>query len=72
MTITAKLRHETHLDHEMREYYAARDKKAMLDAQGRHRSEWCYAAYDGRLESPNEKVETSWDILLDRYSRRKT
>ena len=19
-----------------------------LDAQGRHRSEWCYAAYDGR------------------------
>ena len=21
-----------------------------LDAQGRHRSEWCYAAYDGRKE----------------------
>ena len=20
-----------------------------LDAQGRHRSEWCYAAYDGRV-----------------------
>ena len=26
MTITAKLRHETHLDHEMREYYQARIK----------------------------------------------
>ena len=21
---------------------------ALLDSQGRHRSEWCYAAYDGR------------------------
>ena len=21
-----------------------------LDAQGRHRSEWCYAAYDGRKD----------------------
>ena len=26
---------------------------ARLDAQGRHRSEWCYAAYDGRKELPN-------------------
>ena len=25
---------------------------ALLDAQGRHRSEWCYAAYDGRKELP--------------------
>ena len=25
---------------------------ALLDAQGRHRSEWCYAAYDGRKETP--------------------
>ena len=23
---------------------------ALLDAQGRHRSEWCYAAYDGRKD----------------------
>ena len=23
---------------------------AKLDAQGRHRSEWCYAAYDGRKD----------------------
>ena len=26
MTISAKLKHETHLDHEMREYYQARIK----------------------------------------------
>jgi len=26
---------------------------ALLDAQGRHRSEWCYAAYDGRKKLPN-------------------
>ena len=26
---------------------------ALLDAQGRHRSEWCYAAYDGRKQLPN-------------------
>ena len=25
----------------------------LLDAQGRHRSEWCYAAYDGRKKLPN-------------------
>ena len=25
---------------------------AKLDSQGRHRSEWCYAAYDGRKELP--------------------
>jgi len=28
------------------------DQMAKLDAQGRHRSEWCYAAYDGRKELP--------------------
>ena len=84
MTVS-KLRHETFLDFELRKLsqghrltddtyneYIADNKKAILDSQGRHKSEWCYAAYDGRLESPNEKVETSWDILLDRYSRRKT
>ena len=25
------------------------DQMKKLDAQGRHRSEWCYAAYDGRV-----------------------
>ena len=24
------------------------EQMAKLDAQGRHRSEWCYAPYDGR------------------------
>jgi len=24
------------------------DQMKKLDAQGRHRSEWCYVAYDGR------------------------
>ena len=71
MTISKKLRHETHLDHEMREYYQAKIKgfikpfpqigessdeyvanykMAELDSQGRHRSEWCYAPYDGRVK----------------------
>ena len=27
------------------------DQMRKLDAQGRHRSEWCYAAYDGRLKN---------------------
>jgi hypothetical protein len=81
-----KLKHETHLDFEMREYYAARvkgyikpseskeyiadNKKATLDSQGRHRSEWCYSPYDGREESPTEKIRETWDILLDRYNNR--
>ena len=46
-------------------------KKVTLDSQGRHRSEWCYSPYDGRSESPNEKIEGAWGILLDRSSRRK-
>jgi len=25
------------------------DQMQKLDTQGRHRSEWCYAAYDGRV-----------------------
>ena len=25
------------------------DQMKKLDAQGRHRSQWCYAAYDGRV-----------------------
>ena len=32
----------------LRQYKEEQMKK--LDAQGRHRSEWCYAAYDGRKE----------------------
>ena len=43
-------------------------KKVTLDSQGRHRSEWCYSPYDGRSESPNEKIKETWEILLDRYS----
>ena len=43
-------------------------KKVTLNSQGRHRSEWCYAPYDGRAESPNEKIKETWEILLDRYS----
>ena len=86
--ISKKLRHETHLDHELREYYGTKwprlrrqcvepvkgkeyiadNKKAVLDSQGRHRSEWCYSPYDGRSESPNEKIKETWEILLDRYS----
>ena len=33
---------------------AFRDRVKMeeFDAQGRHRSEWCYAPYDGRKISP--------------------
>ena len=89
--ISKKLRHETHLDFEMRKkrsFLRAPDKrdvivihhkkrsksdakKVTLDSQGRHRSEWCYAPYDGRSESPNEKIKETWDILLDRSSRRK-
>ena len=68
--ISKKLRHETHLDYQMRLRYEAENKKATLDSQGRHRSEWVYSPYDGRAESPNEKIEDSWDILLDRYSNR--
>ena len=89
--ISKKLRHETHLDFEMRKkrsFLRAPDKrdvivihhkkrsesdakKVTLDSQGRHRSEWCYSPYDGRAESPNEKIRETWDILLDRSSRRK-
>ena len=68
--ISKKQRHETDLDYQMRLYTADKNKKATLDSQGRHRSEWCYSPYDGRAESPNEKVESSWDILLDRYNNR--
>ena len=62
MTIEKKLRHETFLDYELRKLsqgkrltddtydeYVAENSIAVLDSQGRHRSEWCYAPYDGRL-----------------------
>ena len=64
--ISKKQRYETQLDYQMRLY--TDDKNKLLDSQGRHRSEWCYAPYDGRLESPNEKIKGAWGILLDRYS----
>ena len=38
----------------LRQYKEEQMKK--LDAQGRHRSEWCYAAYDGRLRKTRLKV----------------
>ena len=62
MTTIKKLRHETFLDYELRKLsqgkrltddtydeYVAENSMAVLDSQGRHRSEWCYAPYDGRL-----------------------
>ena len=77
--MTKKQRHETELDYQMRlykarwpsDYYKSNnfdDDNKRLDAQGRHRSEWCYSPYDGRSESPNEKTRETWEILLDRYS----
>ena len=76
--ISEKLRHETELDYQLRtykerwpeDYWKSSDDNdnKRLDAQGRHRSEWCYAPYDGRAESPNEKTRETWEILLDRYS----
>ena len=36
---------------------------AKLDAQGRHRSEWCYAPYDGRkISLPPKNGGSSDDI----------
>ena len=77
--ISKKLRHETELDYQLRtykerwpeDYWKSNnfdDDNKRLDAQGRHRSEWCYSPYDGRAESPNEKTRDTWEILLDRYS----
>ena len=42
---------------------AFRDRVKMeeFDAQGRHRSEWCYAPYDGRKISPPKDGATSDD-----------
>ena len=71
MTIPVKkLRHETFLDYELRKLsqghrltddtykeYIAENKKAVLDSQGRHRSEWCYAPYDGRTAKKWNGVE---------------
>ena len=56
--MTEKLRHETELDYQLRTYKerwpkdywksSSDNDNKRLDAQGRHRSEWCYAAYDDR------------------------
>ena len=72
MTISAdnkKLRHEPFLDFELRKLsqghrltddtykeYIAENKKAVLDSQGRHRSEWIYSAYDGRTAKDYQKA----------------
>ena len=71
MTVSKKLRHETFLDYELRKLsqghrltddtyneYIAESKMAELDSQGRHRSEWCYAPYDGRTAKQWNGVET--------------
>ena len=34
-----------------------------LDAQGRHRSEWCYAPYDGRKVSPPKNGADDESVL---------
>ena len=70
MTIE-KLRHETFLDYELRKLsqghrltdstyddYVAETKIKEFDSQGRHRSEWCYAPYDGRTAKQWNGVET--------------
>ena len=70
MTISKKLRHETFLDYELRKLsqghrltdsayddYVAETKKKEFDSQGRHRSEWCYAPYDGRTAKKWNGVE---------------
>ena len=43
---------------------AFRDRVKMkeFDAQGRHRSEWCYAPYDGRIDTPPKDGGSSDEI----------
>ena len=66
-----KLRHETFLDYELRKLsqghrltdsayddYVTETKIKEFDSQGRHRSEWCYAPYDGRTAKKWNGVET--------------
>ena len=36
--------------------YVAETKKKEFDSQGRHRSEWCYAPYDGRTAKDYQKA----------------
>ena len=82
MTVSKKLRHETFLDYELRKLsqghrltddtyneYIAENKKAVLDSQGRHRSEWVYSEYDGRKASTEQEA---WDVMLERFNGRKT
>ena len=37
--------------------YVADNAKAVFDSQGRHRSEWCFAPYDGRTAKKWNGVE---------------
>ena len=43
---------------------AFRDRVKMeeFDAQGRHRSEWCYAPYDGRIDTPPKDGQSEDEI----------
>ena len=43
-----------------------------LDAQGRHRSEWCYAPYDGRKVSPPKNGADDEIHSKDRPEQRNT
>ena len=49
------------------------DQMAKLDAQGRHRSEWCYAPYDGRYTLPKPNGQdyevSSQDETLKYYTK---
>mgnify|MGYP001096230126 CR=1 FL=1 len=40
---------QTPEDLEARLYHYKENQMRKLDNQGRHRSEWCYAPYDGRV-----------------------
>ena len=42
-------------------YYNEREM-VKLDQEGRHRSEWCYAPYDGRKISPPKNGGVTDDI----------
>ena len=48
------------------------DQMAKLDAQGRHRSEWCYAPYDGRKVSPPKNGADDEIHSKDRPEQRNT
>ena len=53
-------------------YYDEREM-VKLDQQGRHRSEWCYAPYDGRYTLPKSNGQdyevSSQDETLKYYTK---